>query len=51
MHAAKPGSLPPAEVAECIAFLLEKSECTAGQTALPTDLAARKAIKFVSPMP
>ena len=51
MPADKPGSLQPAEVADVIAFLLKKTKFPAGQTELPTDLAALKAIRFVSPRP
>ena len=51
MPADKPGSLPPAEVADVIAFLLKKSTFPAGSSELPADPAALKAIKFVSPKP
>ena len=51
MPADKPGSLPAADVADVIAFLLSKGAVPAGQTELPSDIAALKAIKFVSPKP
>ena len=51
MPADKPGSLPPAAVADVIAFLLNKAKFPAGQTELPPDLTALKTIKFVSPKP
>ena len=51
MPADKPGSLQPTEVADVIAFLLKKSKFPAGSPELPTDLAALKTIKFVSPKP
>ena len=51
MPADKPGSLAPADVADVIAFMLNKDAFAAGQTELPADIAALKAIKFVSPKP
>ena len=48
MPADKPGSLQPAEVADVIAFLLKKGRFPAGPAELPADLAALKAIKFVT---
>lgn len=51
MPADKPGSLTPAQTAEVIAFLLSKGSYPAGQAELPSDPAALKAIKFVSPKP
>jgi mono/diheme cytochrome c family protein len=51
MPADKPGSLAPADVADVIAFLLQKGKFPAGTTELPADAAALKAIKFVGPKP
>jgi mono/diheme cytochrome c family protein len=51
MPADKPGSLPPADVADVIAFVLSKGKFPAGSTELPSDAAALKAIKFVAPQP
>ncbi len=51
MPADKPGSLPPADVADVIAFILSKGHFPAGQSELPADLAALKAIMFVSAKP
>jgi mono/diheme cytochrome c family protein len=51
MPADKPGTLTPAQASDVIAYLLQKAGFPAGQTALPTDSAALKAIKFVSPKP
>lgn len=51
MPADKPGSLPAADVADVIAFLLSKGQFPAGQAELPVDAAALKAIRFVSPKP
>ncbi len=51
MPADKPGSLPPADVADVIAFLLNKGKFAAGQTELPADLATLKTITFLSPKP
>jgi S-disulfanyl-L-cysteine oxidoreductase SoxD len=49
MPADKPGTLKPEQVADVIAFLLQKGNYPGGQTELPADVAALKAIKFVSP--
>ena len=49
MPADKPGSLKPEQVADVIAFLLSKGSFPAGQSEVPTDAAALKAIKFVAP--
>jgi mono/diheme cytochrome c family protein len=49
MPADKPGTLTPAQTADVIAFLLQKGNFPAGQTELPADAAALKAIKFVAP--
>ena len=51
MPADKPGSLPPADVADVIAFILSKGHFPTGQSELPADLAALKAIMFVSAKP
>lgn len=51
MPADKPGSLKPEQTADLIAFLLQKARFPAGQTELPSDVAALKTIKFVSPKP
>jgi mono/diheme cytochrome c family protein len=51
MPADKPGTLKPEQAADVIAFLLQKGNFPAGQNELPTDAAALKAIKFVSPKP
>ena len=51
MPADKPGSLTPAQTADVIAFLLSKGDYPAGQTELPADGAALKALKFASPKP
>jgi len=51
MPADKPGTLKPEQTVDVIAFLLQKGHFPAGQTELPTDTAALKAIKFVSPKP
>lgn len=51
MPADKPGSLKPEQVADVIAFILSKGNFPAGQTEVPTDAAALKAIKFVAPKP
>ena len=49
MPADKPGTLTAAQTADVIAFLLQKGNFPAGQTELPADAAALKAIKFVAP--
>ena len=51
MPADKPGTLKPEQTTDVIAFLLQKGKFPAGQTELPADVAALKAIKFVSPKP
>jgi mono/diheme cytochrome c family protein len=51
MPADKPGTLKPEPAADVIAYLLQKAGFPAGQTELPADSAALKAIKFVSPKP
>jgi mono/diheme cytochrome c family protein len=51
MPADKPGSLTPEQTADVIAYLLKKGSFPAGPADLPTDTAALKAIKFVSPKP
>ena len=51
MPADKPGSLTPEQAADAIAFLLQKGNYPAGQTELPADSAALKAIKYVAPKP
>ena len=51
MPADKPGTLKPEQAVDVIAFLLQKGSFPAGQAELPTDKAAQKAIKFVSPKP
>jgi S-disulfanyl-L-cysteine oxidoreductase SoxD len=51
MPADKPGTLKPEQAVDVIAFLLQKGHFPAGQAELPTDTAALKAIKFVSPKP
>jgi mono/diheme cytochrome c family protein len=48
MPADKPGTLKPEQVADVIAFLLSKGNFPAGQSELPADVAALKAMKFVS---
>ena len=49
MPADKPGTLTPAQAADVIAFLLQKGNFPPGQTELPADSAALKAMKFVAP--
>jgi len=51
MPADKPGSLTPEQTVDVIAYLLKKGSFPAGPADLPTDTAALKAIKFVSPKP
>ena len=51
MPADKPGTLTPARTADVIAYLLQQGKFPAGQTELPEDAAALKAITFVSPKP
>jgi len=49
MPADKPGTLTPAQTVDVLSFLLQKGNFPAGQTELPADAAALKAIKFVAP--
>ena len=51
MPADKPGTLKPEPAADVIAFLLQKGSFPAGQTELPSDVAALKTIMFASPKP
>ena len=51
MPADKPGSLTPEQTVDVIAYLLKKGTFPSGLADLPTDTAALKAIKFVSPKP
>ena len=51
MPADKPGSLTPEQTVDVIAFLLKKGSFPAGQADLPTDTAALKQMKSVSPKP
>ena len=51
MPADAPGTLKPEQAADVIAFILQKGSFPAGHTELPADVAALKAIKFVSPKP
>lgn len=51
MPADKPGTLKPGPTSDVIAFLLQKGSFPAGQTELPSEVAALKAITFVSPKP
>ena len=48
MPADKPGSLSPAEIADVLSFILSKGGFAAGQTELPSDVAALKTIKYVA---
>jgi mono/diheme cytochrome c family protein len=49
MPADKPSTLTSAQAADVIAFLLQKGNFPPGQTELPADSAALKAMKFVAP--
>jgi len=49
MPADKPGTLTAEQASDVIAFLLQKATFPAGETELPGDPAALKAIKFVAP--
>jgi mono/diheme cytochrome c family protein len=51
MPADNPGSLKPAEVADVIAFILNKAKLPAGATELPADMAALKQVKYAAPKP
>ena len=48
MPADAPGTLKPAETSEVIAFILSKAGFPAGETELPSDIAALKEIKFAT---
>ena len=48
MPADAPGTLKPSEVADVIAFMLNKGHFPAGQTDMPADAAALKHIKYVA---
>jgi len=49
MPADKPGSLTPEQTVDVMAYLLKKGTFPTGLADLPTDTAALKAIKFISP--
>ena len=51
MPADAPGTLTPAEVADVIAFILNKADLPAGQTGLAADPADLKAITFMAQKP
>ena len=51
MPADKPGSLTREEVADVLSFVLQKNTVPAGQSELPTDADALKAIKFLAKKP
>jgi cytochrome c len=51
MPADKPGSLEKQEVADALAFILQKNSAPSGSTELPTDGEALKAIKVVAKKP
>ena len=51
MPADKPGSLTPEQTVDVIAYLLKKGSFPVAQADLPTDTAALKGIKYVSPKP
>jgi mono/diheme cytochrome c family protein len=51
MPADKPGSLTPEQTVDVIAYLLKKGGFPTDLADLPTDTAALKAIRFVSPKP
>jgi polar amino acid transport system substrate-binding protein len=51
MPADKPGSLERPQVADVLAFLLQKNNLPAGQTDLPTAAEALKSIKFLAKRP
>ena len=46
-----PGTLTPAQYADVMAFVLSVNKYPAGQTELPTDAAALKAVKMAEPKP
>jgi mono/diheme cytochrome c family protein len=51
MPADSPGSLKPADVADLLAFILSQGAFPAGETELPSQADALKAIKFVTQKP
>ena len=51
MPADKPGTLKPEQTADVIAYLLKKGNFPAGAADLPAEIAALKAITFVSAKP
>ena len=51
MPADKPGTLERQQVADVLAFILQKNNLPAGQTELPADADALKGIKFVARKP
>ena len=51
MPADKPGSLERQQVADVLAFLLQKNDLPAGQTELPTTAEALKEIRFLARKP
>ena len=51
MPADAPGSLKPADVADLLAFILSQGGFPAGQTELPSQADALKAIKFLTQKP
>jgi mono/diheme cytochrome c family protein len=51
MPADAPGTLKPAEVADVIAFILQKSASPDGSSELPAEEAALKTIKIAAPKP
>jgi len=51
MPADNPGRLTPAEVADVIAFILNKAGLPAGAAELPADVAALKQLKYAAPKP
>jgi len=51
MPADKPGSLTPQEVADVIAFVLQKNAMPAGAAELPADAESLKTIKYLAKKP
>jgi mono/diheme cytochrome c family protein len=51
MPADKPGTLTPPEVADVLAFVLQKNAMPSGASDLPTDADALKAIKYTAKKP
>jgi mono/diheme cytochrome c family protein len=51
MPADKPGTLERQQVADVVAFILQKNTLPSGQTELPTDADALKGIKFLAKKP